>query len=143
MNSAIDVVDEIKAKLVAAREPGVDRDKIQSEISELQNQLTSIATSSSFSGENWLSFDGSAFSGLPPQDFNGTLNVQVTADDGTTTVADNFSLNIQPVNDAPAVQTPLQNQASPEDAIVLFAVPAGAISYFVNLTLGNLPSCML
>ena len=60
VNSAIDVVDEIKAKLVAAREPGVDRDKIQSEISELQNQLTSIATSSSFSGENWLSFNGSA-----------------------------------------------------------------------------------
>ncbi len=60
VNSAIDVVDEIKAKLVAAREPGVDRDKIQSEITELQNQLTSIATSSSFSGENWLSFDGTA-----------------------------------------------------------------------------------
>jgi len=60
INSAIDVVDEIKAKLVAAREPGVDRDKIQSEVSELQNQLTSIATSSSFSGENWLSFDGAA-----------------------------------------------------------------------------------
>ncbi|MEP0943828.1 MAG: flagellin [Rhizobiaceae bacterium] len=58
INSAIDVVDEIKTKLVAAREPGVDKDKIQSEITELQNQLTSIASSSSFSGENWLSFDG-------------------------------------------------------------------------------------
>ena len=32
MNSAIDVVDEIKSKLVAAREPGVDKAKIQSEI---------------------------------------------------------------------------------------------------------------
>ena len=30
MNSAIDVVDEIKSKLVAAREPGVDKAKIQS-----------------------------------------------------------------------------------------------------------------
>ena len=57
MNAAIDVVDEIKTKLVAAREPGVDRSKIQSEISELQNQLTSIADSASFSGENWLKFD--------------------------------------------------------------------------------------
>jgi flagellin len=36
LNSAIDVVDEIKSKLVAAREPGVDRSKIQSEIGELQ-----------------------------------------------------------------------------------------------------------
>ncbi|MGI9357655.1 MAG: flagellin [Rhizobiaceae bacterium] len=59
MNSAIDVVDEIKTKLVAAREPGVDKSKVQSELSELQNQLTSIATSASFSGENWLSVDSS------------------------------------------------------------------------------------
>lgn len=59
VNSAIDVVDEIKTKLVAAREPGVDKSKIQSEIGELQNQLTSIAESASFSGENWLSVDSS------------------------------------------------------------------------------------
>ncbi|MCC4297624.1 MAG: flagellin [Aurantimonas coralicida] len=57
MNAAIDVVDEIKVKLVAAKEPGVDRNKIQSEIGELQKQLASIATSASFSGENWLSFN--------------------------------------------------------------------------------------
>jgi flagellin len=60
MNAAIDVVDEIKAKLVAAREPGVDKTKIQAEITELQGQLTSIATSASFSGENWLSVDSTA-----------------------------------------------------------------------------------
>ena len=59
INAAIDVVDEIKTKLVAAREPGVDKSKIQSEIGELQNQLSSIATSASFSGENWLSQDSS------------------------------------------------------------------------------------
>ena len=56
-NAAIKVVDEIKAKLVAAREPGVDKSKVQSEITQLQQQLTSIATSASFSGENWLSVD--------------------------------------------------------------------------------------
>jgi flagellin len=60
VNSAIDVVNQIKTKLVAAREPGVDRTKVQSEISELQKQLTSIASSASFSGENWLSVDSSA-----------------------------------------------------------------------------------
>ena len=69
MNSAIDVVDQIKTKLVAAREPGVDKTKIQSEISELQKQLTSIATSASFSGENWLSVDSGAGS------YNGTKSV--------------------------------------------------------------------
>ncbi len=54
MESSIDVVKEIKNKLVAAREPGVDKSKIQEEISQLQDQLKSIASSSSFSGENWL-----------------------------------------------------------------------------------------
>ena len=60
MNSAIDVTKEIKNKLVAARQPGIDRDKVQSEIAELQNQLQSISDSSVFSGENWLSVDSSA-----------------------------------------------------------------------------------
>ena len=59
MNSAIEVAKEIKNKLVAARQPGIDREKVQSEIAELQNQLTSISESSVFSGENWLSVDSS------------------------------------------------------------------------------------
>jgi flagellin len=59
MNKAIEVAKEMKNKLVAARQPGIDREKVQSEISELQNQLTSIANSSVFSGENWLSVDSS------------------------------------------------------------------------------------
>ncbi|MCY0149929.1 flagellin [Hoeflea sp. G2-23] len=54
MNSSIDVVSEIKAKLVAAREPGVDKTKIDKELTELKNQLSSISESASFSGENWL-----------------------------------------------------------------------------------------
>ena len=62
MNSAIDVTKEIKNKLVAARQPGVDREKVQSEVAELQNQLQSIASSSVFSGENWLSVDSGAAS---------------------------------------------------------------------------------
>lgn len=60
LTSALDVVDEIKAKIVAAREPGVDRTKIQAEITELQSQLFSIAESASFIGENWLSVDSGA-----------------------------------------------------------------------------------
>ncbi len=60
MKTAIDVTKEIKNKLVAARQPGIDREKVQSEIVELQNQLQSVADSSVFSGENWLSVDSSA-----------------------------------------------------------------------------------
>lgn len=60
LNSSIDVVDKIKAKLVAARQPGIDRTKVQSEIGQLQKQLQSVSDASSFSGENWLSTDSTA-----------------------------------------------------------------------------------
>jgi len=60
VQSSIDVVSEIKKKLVAAREPGVDKTKIQSEITELQNTLQSVADASVFSGENWLSVNSGA-----------------------------------------------------------------------------------
>ncbi|AUC08909.1 flagellar hook associated protein [Rhizobium sp. Y9] len=54
METTVDVVKEISKKLVAAREAGVDRAKIQEEIRQLQDQLKSIGESASFSGENWL-----------------------------------------------------------------------------------------
>ncbi len=54
LDASISVMTEIKAKLVAAREPGVDKTKINAELTELKNQLTSISESASFSGQNWL-----------------------------------------------------------------------------------------
>ena len=57
MESAIEVVKEIKAKLVAATEDGVDKAKIQEEITQLQDQLKGISQSASFSGQNWLQAD--------------------------------------------------------------------------------------
>lgn len=54
VSSAIDIVTEIKSKLVSASETSVDVGKIQDEISQLQAQLKSIASSASFNGENWL-----------------------------------------------------------------------------------------
>jgi flagellin len=54
LENVVEVMSEIKAKLVAAREPGVDKNKINDEITELKNQLISAAQSASFSGENWL-----------------------------------------------------------------------------------------
>lgn len=84
MESAIDVVDEIKSKLVAAKEPSADKAKLQSEIGELQNQLTSIAESASFNGENWLSVDSSAAT------YSATKSVVASfsrASDGTVSVS--------------------------------------------------------
>jgi len=65
MESAIATVQEIKSKIVAAYGVGVDRAKIQEEITQLQEQLRSISESASFSGENWIQgkiSDG----GVPP-----------------------------------------------------------------------------
>jgi flagellin len=69
MKSAIDITSEIKSKLIAARQPGVNRADVQAEIATLQDQLTGVANSATFSGQNWLSVDSSAAS------FNGTKNV--------------------------------------------------------------------
>ncbi|AKI02147.1 flagellin/flagellar hook associated protein [Hoeflea sp. IMCC20628] len=90
MNSSIDVISEIKAKLVAAREPGVDKTKIDKELTELKNQLQSISESASFSGENWLNNSSTAAAGTKSivggfnRDVNGlvtitTLDVSVTS----------------------------------------------------------------
>lgn len=60
LNSAKDVLDAIKSKLVAAKQPGLDRQKIQAEIGQLKNQLEGIASAASFSGSNWLSVNSSS-----------------------------------------------------------------------------------
>ncbi len=62
LNGTVSVVSQINAKLVAARTPGVDRAKIQSEITELQKQLKNTADSAVFNGENWISVDSTSAS---------------------------------------------------------------------------------
>ncbi|TCD16203.1 flagellin [Oricola cellulosilytica] len=62
MDATKEVLDDIKTKLVAAKQPGVDRSKIQSEITQLQEQLQGISSAATFSGSNWLSVDSSAAS---------------------------------------------------------------------------------
>ncbi|MEP4473601.1 MAG: flagellin, partial [Lentilitoribacter sp.] len=81
MNSSMEVVSEIKAKLVAAREPGVDKTKIDSELTELKNQLVSIAESASFSGENWL--QSTEVGGASNKEIVGSFN---RAADGTVSL---------------------------------------------------------
>ena len=91
MNSAIDVISEIKAKLVAAREPGVDKTKIDKELTELKNQLVSISESASFSGENWLNNSTTAAAGTKEivggfnRDANGLVSITTLAVNVTST----------------------------------------------------------
>ncbi len=80
---------------------------------------------------SWLSFNGTTFSGTPPQDYNGTLSIKVSASDGqtgSTPASQTFSLTISPVNDDPETDTTLQNQSSNEDTAVSFTLPSDAFS---------------
>ena len=58
ISNAADVVSQIKAKLVAATEDGVDKTKINDDISQLKDQLRSIGEAASFNGDNWVQLDG-------------------------------------------------------------------------------------
>jgi flagellin len=69
LNSAIKIVDQIKSKLIAARQPGLDRTKIQAELTQLQSQLSGIAGAATLQGQNWLSVDSSVAG------FSGTKNI--------------------------------------------------------------------
>ncbi|WP_334145581.1 flagellin N-terminal helical domain-containing protein [Hyphomicrobium sp.] len=60
IESALDIAGKIKDKLLAARTPGVDRSKIQSEITELQESLKAVVDGASFNGQNWLTGDSTA-----------------------------------------------------------------------------------
>ena len=50
---------------------------------------------------SWLSFDGQSFTGTPPANFNGALDIVVTAGDGSLSASDTLRLTVTPVNDAP------------------------------------------
>jgi flagellin len=54
LNAGIEILDEIKTRIVAAREPGIDRGKIQKELEELKAQIAKVAQSANFNGVNWL-----------------------------------------------------------------------------------------
>ncbi|MCP4183222.1 MAG: tandem-95 repeat protein, partial [Hyphomicrobiales bacterium] len=76
----------------------------------------------------WLSFDGSTFSGTPPQDFNGMLELLVSATDGEFSASDSFQLTINALNDAPIIANSIADQSFDEDTLVSFAVPSNTFS---------------
>ncbi|MBC1237845.1 tandem-95 repeat protein [Nostoc sp. 2RC] len=87
---------------------------------------------------SWLSFNSTTatFSGTPPQDFNGTVALKVTATDaGGLSASSTFNLSITPVNDAPVVANPIANQSSPEDTAVNFTPPPNTFSDVDNASL--------
>ena len=71
---------------------------------------------------SWLTFNPATltFLGTPPENFNGEIDLKVTASDGSLATSDTFKLIITPVNDAPVIHT-----------------PDGGIHYWASNTTGN------
>jgi choice-of-anchor C domain-containing protein len=80
---------------------------------------------------SWLAFDAATrtFSGTPPLNFNGTIELSVRASDGSSTASDTFNLTVTPVNDAPAVSGDLAGS-------VAEALPNGGFDDFQAGTAG-------
>lgn len=55
--AVVDLLKEMKQRLVAAQDAGVDKIKINDDIQQLKSQIESVISSASFNGNNWL--DGS------------------------------------------------------------------------------------
>ncbi|MBW9116139.1 flagellin [Rhizobium cauense] len=54
MEGLIDQLGEIRATLVSAQEVGVDKEKLNTTLTELKNQLQTTVQSTNIAGENWL-----------------------------------------------------------------------------------------
>ncbi|MDB5544215.1 MAG: flaC, partial [Hyphomicrobiales bacterium] len=81
LKTTSDLVTQIKSKLVAASQPGIDRAKVQSEITQLQDQIKSVADSSTFSSQNWMSVDSTSGT------YTGTKNIVASFTRSGTTVS--------------------------------------------------------
>jgi flagellin len=82
VSSTIDIVGQIKDKLVTAMEGSVDKGQVQEEIGQLQQQLQSVAQSASFNGENWvMAANGDSASVVSSfiRGTNGTVSVSTTS----------------------------------------------------------------
>ncbi|MGF0538744.1 flagellin [Agrobacterium sp. ES01] len=64
MQAATDIVGEIQSRLVLAKAVGSDKTAINAEITQLKEQLGTVARSSSFNGENWLNLDAGQTPGV-------------------------------------------------------------------------------
>ncbi|CAN7171115.1 flagellin [Rhizobium rhizogenes] len=82
VTSALDIVSQIKSKLVTAMEDSVDKSSVQEEIGQLQAQLQSVAQSASFNGENWVVAAGGDSASVVSsfiRGTNGTVSVSTTS----------------------------------------------------------------
>jgi Flagellin and related hook-associated proteins len=124
MESAVDIISEMKSKIVVAMEDGVDRAKVQSEIEQLKDQLAAVVASASFSGENWLSTDGNATASVVAsavRDKSGSFGVRKISVDLSSialfTSAGDGLLEKDPLIGTSRTFGGFENISAPEDGI--------------------------
>ena len=146
LESVTDIVGQIKDKLVAAREPGVDRATVQADVDELQNQLLSMVNSASFSGENWLSADDTdnktiVSSFVRNGDGTATMgtiaidrtDMQLLNSDGSSgSLATVFAIDVSAADDA-AVEAAIDTAIGSEESLIATAGDVGSARARVNL----------
>ncbi|MEM9633746.1 MAG: tandem-95 repeat protein, partial [Pseudomonadota bacterium] len=72
--------------------------------------VDTLSYSASLSNDNalpsWVSFSAASrkFSGTPPANYNGQIDLKVTASDDAAAVSDVFRLTVKPVNDRPVAR---------------------------------------
>jgi flagellin len=65
MTEVSELLGQFKALMVSAYEEGIDKDKVQSELEQIKQQVVSISKSASFSGQNWLDTTGTENPPIP------------------------------------------------------------------------------
>lgn len=83
VQQATSLVADIQAKLIMSKAVGADKDAINTDITQLKQQLSTVADSSSFNGQNWLKLGASETPSVKQMvssvgsDANGNLAVNV------------------------------------------------------------------
>lgn len=133
VETSIDIMAQITAKLVAAQEQGVDKTKINEELDQFKQQLQSTMDSASFNGQNWLSWN----SGEDSRDKQIVSSFIRSSDGNVSLGAISYEINTPPPRTDTNVQYFVDNGGSGEYGILsseAFAVQAGsAINYVLIL----------
>ena len=80
------------------------------------NQITLTAQ---VDGNGSASVDGTTLTVTPSQDYNGNILVTVTASDNESSGQTSFTLTVKPVNDAPVVESFIDNSINEEERLEL------------------------
>jgi flagellin len=140
LSTSIDIMSQINTKLTAAKEPGADKDKINREITELKNQISTVARSSAFSGENWLYNTSTAAPGTKSmvgsfvRDSTGATTIQtIDFDTATSTLIDTKTASRGLLTKATTVTVPT-GATTTTGTFYLISAATGATGTQVNIT---------